>query len=90
MRLKDQPYNCAALFYRDADRGDAIGYLTGLADVLEYLGVVSNDRLLARWDGSEMLVDRKNPRVEITLTAIEANDVHASLGLRSGNGPRSG
>jgi Holliday junction resolvase RusA-like endonuclease len=68
MRLRDQPYNCAAIFYRDADRGDATGYMQSLADVLEEAGVVSNDRLLVSWDGTRLRVDRKNPRVEITLT----------------------
>lgn len=71
MRLKDQPYNCAAIFYRDADRGDAIGYMTGLADVLEEAGVVSNDRLLVSWDGTRLRVDRKNPRVELFISPAE-------------------
>jgi hypothetical protein len=70
MRLKDQPYNCTALFYRDASRGDAIGFYTGLADVLEELGVVSNDRWIVSWDGSRLLVDKEHPRVQLTLTPI--------------------
>jgi hypothetical protein len=72
MRLCDQKYNCEAVFFRDADRGDANGYYQGLADVLEELEVVSNDRLLVSWDGSALLVDRTHPRVEITLTPTEA------------------
>lgn len=70
MRLRDQPYNCAALFYRDANRGDAVGMYQGLADVLEYLGVVSNDKWLVTWNGSDLLVDRTNPRVVVSLTPI--------------------
>jgi hypothetical protein len=37
--LPDLHYNCAAVFYRDADRGDAVGYYQGLADALEAAGV---------------------------------------------------
>jgi hypothetical protein len=59
--------NCRALFYRDADRGDAVGYYQGLADLLETRGVVANDRLIVSWDGSRMLKDTANPRVEVTL-----------------------
>jgi hypothetical protein len=70
MRLRDQPYNCCALFYRDADRGDAVGMYQGCADVLEELEVVSNDRWIVSWDGSQMLVDREAPRVLVTLTPI--------------------
>ena len=69
--LPDRPYNCAALFYRDADRGDAVGYYQGLADLLERVGVLSNDKFITSWDGSRLLVDRENPRVEITLTPLE-------------------
>lgn len=68
MRLRDQPYNCYALFYRDANRGDAVGFYTALADLLEELEVVSNDRLIVSWDGSRLLVDVTQPRVEITLS----------------------
>lgn len=60
--------NCRALFYRDARRGDAVGYYQGLADVLEELGIVENDRFIEQWDGSRLLLDRDNPRVELTLS----------------------
>ena len=51
-QLASRSYNCAAVFYRDAARGDAVGYYQGLADLLEYLGVVPNDRYIVSWDGS--------------------------------------
>lgn len=70
MRLRDQPYNCRALFYRDADRGDATGLYQGLADVLQEAGVVSDDKWLVSWDGSQLLVDKTRPRIEIALTPI--------------------
>ena len=67
-KLIDQPYNCAALFYRDRDTGDAVGYQQGLADALEKWNILSNDKYLVSWDGTRLLLDRAKPRVEVTLT----------------------
>lgn len=64
----DRPVNVCALFYRDRDAGDASGYYNGLGDVLEEIGVVTNDRLLVSWDGSRLRKDAANPRTEVTLT----------------------
>lgn len=61
------PVNVRALFYRDANRGDAVGYYQALADALEAAGVVENDRLCVSWDGSRLLLDRARPRIEVTL-----------------------
>jgi len=66
-----RPVNCKALFYRDAERGDAVGYYQGLADILQEAGVVTNDFWIMSWDGSRMLKDRDNPRVEITLSEAQ-------------------
>lgn len=68
--LVDFPVNCRALFYRDALRGDACGFYQGLADALENAGVVANDRWIVSWDGSRLLKDASNPRVEVMLTRI--------------------
>jgi hypothetical protein len=62
--------NCRALFYRDADRGDAVGFYQGLADLLEQRGVVENDRQIRSWDGSRLLIDRTRPRVELVLEPV--------------------
>ena len=62
------PVNCRARFYRDANRGDAVGFYQGLADLLEKNGVVTNDRLIVSWDGSRLLKDAARPRVEVELT----------------------
>lgn len=67
-----QKLNCQAMFYRDVDRGDAVGFYQGLADLLEHGGVVANDRWIVSWDGSQLLKDKHHPRVEIVLTALEA------------------
>lgn len=65
-------WNCRALFYRDRDIGDAVGYYQGLADLLEKRGVIPNDRQLVSWDGSRLLIDRQRPRVEIELAELDA------------------
>lgn len=70
--LIDESVNCRALFYRDADRGDAVGYYQGLADLLEKRGIVADDRQIVSWDGSRLLKDATNPRVELTLEVASA------------------
>ena len=62
------PVNCAAIFFRDAARGDAVGYYQGLADLLQEAGVVIDDRWIETWDGSRIQVDHDRPRTEVTLT----------------------
>jgi hypothetical protein len=62
--------NCRALFYRDANRGDAVGFYQGLADLLEQRAVIANDRLIVSWDGSRLLKDAAEPRVEVVLEAV--------------------
>lgn len=60
--------NCAATFYRDADRGDAVGYYQGLADLLQEAGIVQDDKFIVSWDGSRLARDASRPRVELALT----------------------
>lgn len=60
--------NCRALIYRDALRGDAVGFYQAIADALQDSGLIENDKLIVSWDGSRLLKDAKNPRVEITLS----------------------
>jgi Holliday junction resolvase RusA-like endonuclease len=64
------PVNCRALIYRDADRGDAVGYYQGIADLLETAGVLSDDKWIVSWDGTRMEIDRNNPRVEVLLEEV--------------------
>lgn len=64
------PVRVTALFYRDRDIGDATGFYQALADALEKSGVLANDRQIEDWDGSRRLVDRANPRVEVTVEAL--------------------
>lgn len=82
-----QNVNCRALFYRDASRGDAVGYYQGLADFLERYGqikrdgrvlragLIYSDQQIVSWDGSRLLVDRERPRVEVELTIVSAHQM---------------
>lgn len=70
-----QPLNCAAIFYRDALRGDAVGYYQGLADALESAGVLSDDKWIIQWDGSRLAKDAKRPRIEVTLRALTQDEL---------------
>ena len=65
-----QPLNCCAIFYREKDLGDAVGYYQGLADALEAAGVVTDDKWIVQWDGSRLRKDKQRPRIEVTLTAV--------------------
>ena len=65
-----QPLNCAAIFYREKNIGDAVGYYQALADALESSGIVSDDKWITQWDGSRLAKDATRSRIEVTLTAI--------------------
>ena len=71
IRPIEYPINVSAAFYRDKLTGDAVGYYQALADALEEGGIVENDSLIRSWNGSKLLKDAKNPRIEIEITEIE-------------------
>jgi len=62
--------NCAAVFYRDRDIGDAVGYYQGLADLLQEARILVDDRQIVSWDGSRLAKDASRPRVDVTLSEI--------------------
>lgn len=62
------PVNCAATFYRKTAVGDAVGYMQGLADLLQDGGILVNDKLIVSWNGTRMDKDAAKPRVEVVLT----------------------
>ncbi len=64
--------NCAALFFRHALVGDAVGFYQALADILQNGGIVKNDKQIVQWDGSRMLKDAANPRVIVRLEPMAA------------------
>ena len=62
--------NVRAWFYRDAERGDAVGYYQALADALQEGRIVADDKCLISWDGSRLLKDADNPRIEVHITEV--------------------
>ena len=78
--LPDRPYNVCAIIYRERRIGDAVGYMQGLADFLAARGVIRDDKWIVTWDGTCMAgepgappMDRQHPRIEVTLTALDAS-----------------
>lgn len=69
--LPARPLNCAATFYRDANRGDAVGYYQGLADLLAKRGVLLDDVWITQWDQSRLAKDALSPRVELILSLVD-------------------
>lgn len=73
------PVSVRALVYRDANRGDLVGYLQAIGDALQgghgkskVPCVLVDDVQIKSWDGSRLLIDKVNPRVEIELTPMDA------------------
>lgn len=78
------PVNCRAIFYRDRNAGDAVGFYQGLADFLEMclvcrkkkcycndtIKILQNDKWITQWDGTRLAKDPSNPRTEICLTPL--------------------
>lgn len=59
--------NCNAWIYREALRGDAVGYYQAIADALQEAGIVKNDAQIISWNGSQLDKDAKRPRIEVEL-----------------------
>lgn len=66
--------NCRATFYRHAEVGDAVGFYQGLADVLEAIGVVVNDKQIVSWDGTRLAKDAEDPRTVVILEGAESDE----------------
>jgi len=71
--LPKAPMHVKALFYRGANRGDLTGFKQAVGDALERSGTIVNDSIIESWDGSRKLIDRKNPRVEITIEPMSGD-----------------
>ena len=65
------PVTMAAKVYRAKRIGDLGNYLAAVCDALEEAGIVANDRLIQSFDGSRLLHDKENPRVEIQIEPME-------------------
>lgn len=69
-----EPVNVKCIFYRDSERRcDLTNLLEAIDDILVNFGVLADDnfKIIAGHDGSRVLVDRENPRTEITITRME-------------------
>lgn len=67
-----EPVSIEAHFYRDANRGDAVGYFQALADVLERAKIIENDRNIADWDGSRLHKDSIDPRIVVVVKILKS------------------
>jgi len=60
-----------ALIYRDRNSGDVVGFYQAIGDFLQAksgaAGFIQDDKQIAHWDGSRLLIDREHPRLDITL-----------------------
>ena len=71
------PVNVKCLYYMPTRRRvDLTNLLEATDDILVRAGVLSDDcaAVVAGHDGSRVLLDRKRPRVEITITEMEEVD----------------
>lgn len=67
------PVNIQCIFYRDsARRCDLTNLLEAIDDILVKYKIIQDDcfTILAAHDGSRVLVDKENPRTEITITRL--------------------
>ena len=67
-------YNVQCVYYRDSNRRVDLGnLLAATCDILVNAGILPDDnfKVIASHDGSRVLVDKQNPRVEITITEVK-------------------
>lgn len=70
----DAPVNIACRFYMSTRRRvDLVNLLEAVDDILTHYGVIADDHcgIVASHDGSAVHLDRKNPRVEITISQTD-------------------
>jgi Holliday junction resolvase RusA-like endonuclease len=65
------PCAVALTVYRWRRVGDLDNFISAAGDLLQYAGVITNDRLIRSWDGSRLECDPTNPRVELLITPLE-------------------
>ena len=79
------PIEVKALFYRKVASGDLLGYEQALADFIQEplaskknpgklkrngAGLIKDDRQIVSWDGSRLMKDARDPRIEFWITAL--------------------
>lgn len=71
--IKDR-VNLKCKFYKEKDyKSDLAGYLQAIQDALVKAGVLSDDnhKIIESTNGSKVLLDKDNPRIEIEITRKE-------------------
>ena len=69
----NSPVNVKCLYFMEnLRRVDLVNLLEATCDILVKYGCLIDDdsKIVASHDGSRVLLDRKNPRVEITITPV--------------------
>lgn len=67
----DKEINLCCHFYKSEDRrGDLTGYLQAIQDALVKAGLLKDDnhKIIRTTNGSEVFLDRNNPRIEVEIT----------------------
>lgn len=83
------PVEVRAIFYRDAQRGDLLGFLQAIADWMQApvtrlyngvprvtrqgAGIICDDVQIVSWDGSRLEKDAANPRVDIIVRPFQCH-----------------
>lgn len=77
MRI-NSPINLRCVYYMPTrHRVDLVNLLEATCDILVECGVLEDDncRIVAAHDGSRVDYDKHNPRVEITISALQTSEV---------------
>ena len=67
------PINLSCKFYKDENyKADLLGYLQAICDALVKAGLIADDNhnIVQSTNGSEVFLDRTNPRIEVEITFI--------------------
>lgn len=72
-KLLTVPLHIKAIFYYKGNRPDLHGAEESLADCLEGY-VYEDDKQIESWDGSRMVWDKADPRIEIEISKYEPED----------------
>lgn len=71
------PVNLKCVYYMESRRKvDLLNLLNATADILVDYGILEDDNrnIVYKTDGSMVLYDKNNPRVEVEITEIESED----------------
>ena len=72
-RAEGGPWNMKCLYYMPTrHRVDLVNLLEATCDIMVEAGIIEDDnsKIIAGHDGSRVMYDKNNPRVEITLTEV--------------------